>query len=94
MSQPDQSVCVQHILQTIINISQKKMKEYLIRAIYCVMLGHDIPFAYVHALTMTQDPKIYNKRTGIQVCLFMRITKNLYLKYRLLSRILVFARKS
>jgi hypothetical protein len=42
---------------------------------YCVMLGHDIPFAYVHALTMTQDPKIYNKRTGTEINKISRLLK-------------------
>lgn len=31
------------------------------------MLGHDVPFAYFHAIAMTQDPKIYNKRTGMHI---------------------------
>jgi AP-4 complex subunit epsilon-1 len=38
------------------------MKELLVRAIYCEMLGHEVPFAYVHALTMTQQTTLLEKR--------------------------------
>lgn len=49
-------------------ISPKKMKEYLIRAIYIEMLGHDAPFAHLYAVNLTQDKNILNKRVGYLAC--------------------------
>jgi len=43
---------------------QKKMREMLVRALYCEMLGYSVPFAYIHALNMTQKPKLIDKRVG------------------------------
>mmetsp|Transcript_19162 Transcript_19162/g.16450 ORF Transcript_19162/g.16450 Transcript_19162/m.16450 type:complete len:218 (-) Transcript_19162:2140-2793(-) len=40
------------------------MKEYLIRAIYIEMLGHDASFAYIHAVNLAQDKNIVVKRIG------------------------------
>jgi AP-4 complex subunit epsilon-1 len=45
-------------------VNAKKMKEYLIRAIYIEMLGHDANFAHLHAVNLTQDKNILNKRVG------------------------------
>lgn len=50
------------------NITNKKMKEYLMRAIYIEMLGHDAPFAHFHAVNLTQDKNIMNKRVGYLAC--------------------------
>ena len=44
--------------------SNKLMKEYLIRAIYIEMLGHDAPFVHFQAVNLTQDKSIINKRVG------------------------------
>jgi len=45
----------------------KRMKELLVRALYCEMLGQEVPFAYIHALTMTQQPRLLDKRVGYLV---------------------------
>lgn len=49
-------------------VNAKKMKEYLIRAIYIEMLGHDAPFSHLYAVNLTQDKNILNKRVGYLAC--------------------------
>ena len=43
-------------------------KEFLIRSIYLEMLGHDASFAHLHAVNLTQDKNILNKRVGYLAC--------------------------
>jgi AP-4 complex subunit epsilon-1 len=35
-------------------MSQKYMREYVVRLMYCEMLGHDVSWGYIHAINMTQ----------------------------------------
>ncbi|KAL7068070.1 adaptin family protein [Cryptosporidium serpentis] len=49
-------------------ISSSKLREYLIRAIYVEMLGHDASFAYIHAIKMTHDKNSLTKRVGYLAC--------------------------
>ena len=49
-------------------ITPRKMKEYLIRAIYIEMLGHEAPFAHLYSVNLTQDKNILNKRVGYLAC--------------------------
>jgi len=50
------------------NITPKKMKEYMIRAIYVEMLGHDASFAYIHAVKLTHEKSLLAKRIGYLTC--------------------------
>ena len=50
------------------NSAPKLRKEYLIRAIYLEMLGHDASFSYLFAVNLTQDKNIMNKRIGYLAC--------------------------
>ncbi|CAL1164201.1 unnamed protein product [Cladocopium goreaui] len=50
------------------NISAKKMKEYMIRAVYAEMLGHDASFAYIHAVKLTHEKNLFAKRIGYLTC--------------------------
>jgi hypothetical protein len=54
------------LLQQTINKPEnlKMMREFLIRGLYCEMLGHPVPFVYIHALNMTQSPRLLDKRVG------------------------------
>ena len=44
------------------------MKELIIRGLYVEMLGHDASFAHIHAVNLTGDKNILNKRTGYLAC--------------------------
>ena len=46
------------------SLAPKKMKELLIRAIYCEMLGHSAEFAHIHAINFTHQKSLLNKRIG------------------------------
>ena len=60
------------------NITEKKMRDLLIRAIYVEMLGHDASFAHIHALNLTQSKNILIKRVGYLACtLFLDETSDL-----------------
>ncbi|ETB59283.1 hypothetical protein YYC_03511 [Plasmodium yoelii 17X] len=50
------------------NATVKQIKEYLIRAIYIEMLGHDASFAYIHAVKLAHEKNILCKRTGYLSC--------------------------
>ena len=43
-------------------------REYLVRSLYLEMLGHDASFSYLHAVNLTQDKNILNKRVGYLAC--------------------------
>lgn len=43
---------------------QDGMREFLIRGLYCEMLGYPVPFVYIHALNMTQSQRLLDKRVG------------------------------
>eukprot|EP01102_Stenamoeba_stenopodia_P016901 TRINITY_DN5972_c0_g1_i1.p1 TRINITY_DN5972_c0_g1~~TRINITY_DN5972_c0_g1_i1.p1 ORF type:complete len:1192 (-),score=301.43 TRINITY_DN5972_c0_g1_i1:58-3633(-) len=44
--------------------SKGLLKELLVRLIYCEMLGHNAAFGYIHAVKMTQEQKVLDKRVG------------------------------
>ena len=43
---------------------QRQMKEYLVRLMYCEMLGHEAEFGYIHAVKLAQHASILEKRIG------------------------------
>lgn len=49
-------------------VPDKRMKEYLIKAIYIEMLGHDASFAHIQAINLTQSSNAMAKRIGYLTC--------------------------
>lgn len=45
-------------------VSKKKMKEYVIRAVYVELLGQDASFAYIKAVELCASSNIIQKRVG------------------------------
>ena len=43
---------------------QRQMREYLIRLIYCEMLGVECSWGYIHAVKLTQSAHPLDKRIG------------------------------
>lgn len=50
------------------NLSEKKLRELLIRAIYVEMLGHDASFSHIHAVNLTQSKSLLVKKIGYLAC--------------------------
>ncbi|XP_030828110.1 AP-4 complex subunit epsilon-1 isoform X3 [Strongylocentrotus purpuratus] len=62
------------------DVSLKKMKEFMVRLIYCEMLGQSANFAYIHAIKMAQQGVLLNKRVGyLGVSLFLHSQHELIL---------------
>lgn len=52
--------------------SAKQMREYLVRLIYCEMLGHDASIGYIEAIKFAQQSNLLYKRVGyLAVSLFL-----------------------
>ncbi|CAE8719855.1 unnamed protein product [Polarella glacialis] len=60
------AILKQHLSQPV--IAPRKMKEYMIRAVYAEMLGHDANFAYIHAVKLTHEKNLFAKRIGYLTC--------------------------
>ncbi|XP_003967796.2 AP-4 complex subunit epsilon-1 [Takifugu rubripes] len=60
--------------------SMRQMKELMVRAIYCEMLGYDASFAYIHAIKLAQQGTALEKRVGyLAVSLFLNESHELLL---------------
>ena len=54
------------------DITPRQMREYLVRLIYCEMLGLDCSWGYIHAVKFTQQGNTMDKRIGyLAVSLFL-----------------------
>ena len=45
-----------------------EMKEFLVRLIYCEMLGHDGSFGYIHAVQLSARDNLVQKKTAYLAC--------------------------
>ncbi|XP_064597579.1 AP-4 complex subunit epsilon-1-like [Liolophura sinensis] len=46
------------------DVSTSQVKDYMVRVIYCGMLGYDVNFACIHAVKLAQHGKLQEKRIG------------------------------
>ncbi|KAI2648581.1 AP-4 complex subunit epsilon-1 [Labeo rohita] len=54
------------------NTTMKQMREIMVRAMYCEMLGYDASFTYIHAIKLAQQGAVLEKRVGyLAVSLFL-----------------------
>ncbi|KAK2866882.1 hypothetical protein Q8A67_024999 [Cirrhinus molitorella] len=54
------------------NTTMKQMREIMVRAMYCEMLGYDATFTYIHAIKLAQQGSVLEKRVGyLAVSLFL-----------------------
>ncbi|KJE92386.1 epsilon-adaptin [Capsaspora owczarzaki ATCC 30864] len=54
------------------DVSPRVMREYLVRLIYCEMLGQEVPYGYIHAVKLAQSTSVFEKRVGyLAVSLFL-----------------------
>ncbi|XP_077424938.1 AP-4 complex subunit epsilon-1 [Vanacampus margaritifer] len=62
------------------NTSMRQMKELMVRAIYCEMLGYEASFCYIHAIKLAQQGTALEKRVGyLAVALFLNESHELLL---------------
>ena len=45
-------------------LEKDRLREYLIRLVYVEMLGHSAGFGHIHAVKMTCDTNLLNKKVG------------------------------
>eukprot|EP00756_Hemistasia_phaeocysticola_P009354 Hpha_TRINITY_DN14869_c0_g2::TRINITY_DN14869_c0_g2_i1::g.169539::m.169539/K12400/AP4E1; AP-4 complex subunit epsilon-1 len=46
------------------DIDRRQMKEYVVRLLYCEMLGHSAEFGYIHCVNLIASTDLLQKRTG------------------------------
>ncbi|KAI4903115.1 hypothetical protein NFI96_015692 [Prochilodus magdalenae] len=62
------------------NTTMRQMRELMVRAMYCEMLGYEADFAYIHAIKLAQQGTVLEKRVGyLAVSLFLNENHELLL---------------
>ncbi|KAK3526291.1 hypothetical protein QTP70_022699 [Hemibagrus guttatus] len=62
------------------NTTMRQMRELMVRAMYCEMLGYEASFAYIHAIKLAQQGTVLEKRVGyLAVSLFLNESHELLL---------------
>eukprot|EP00755_Sulcionema_specki_P022213 Sspe_Gene.75973::Locus_47470_Transcript_1_1_Confidence_1.000_Length_2855::g.75973::m.75973/K12400/AP4E1; AP-4 complex subunit epsilon-1 len=50
------------------DVDERQMKEYVVRLLYCEMLGHPAEFGYFHCVGLIASNDLLHKRTGYLAC--------------------------
>uniref|UniRef100_A0A8B9GRV1 AP-4 complex subunit epsilon n=1 Tax=Astyanax mexicanus TaxID=7994 RepID=A0A8B9GRV1_ASTMX len=62
------------------NTTMRQMRELMVRAMYCEMLGYEADFVYIHAIKLAQQGTVLEKRVGyLAVSLFLNESHELLL---------------
>ncbi|KAL7857667.1 hypothetical protein AOLI_G00177690 [Acnodon oligacanthus] len=62
------------------NTTMRQMRELMVRAMYCEMLGYEADFVYIHAIKLAQQGTVLEKRVGyLAVSLFLNENHELLL---------------
>ncbi|XP_053343985.1 AP-4 complex subunit epsilon-1 [Clarias gariepinus] len=62
------------------NTTMRQMRELMVRAMYCEMLGYEATFAHIHAIKLAQQGTVLEKRVGyLAVSLFLNESHELLL---------------
>ncbi|KAF5908276.1 AP-4 complex subunit epsilon-1, partial [Clarias magur] len=62
------------------NTTMRQMRELMVRAMYCEMLGYEASFAHIHAIKLAQQGTVLEKRVGyLAVSLFLNESHELLL---------------
>ena len=56
---------------------QSQTREYLVRLVYCSMLGYDVSFAYIHAIKLAQQGALLDKRAGERSMIYFDMRKEI-----------------
>lgn len=58
------------------------MKELMVRAIYCEMLGYEASFSYIHAIKLAQQGNVLEKRVGMLFFLLILMYEGTFLSLK------------
>ncbi|XP_024137515.1 AP-4 complex subunit epsilon-1 [Oryzias melastigma] len=85
-SKHEEEKLIQHELSSIKeqvsspNTTMRQMRELMVRAVYCEMLGYEASFSYIHAIKLAQQGNVLEKRVGyLAVSLFLNENHELLL---------------
>ncbi|XP_036432371.1 AP-4 complex subunit epsilon-1 isoform X2 [Colossoma macropomum] len=73
---------LRHLIRSITELTSKhrQMRELMVRAMYCEMLGYEADFVYIHAIKLAQQGTVLEKRVGyLAVSLFLNENHELLL---------------
>lgn len=57
-------------------VVQRQMRELMVRAVYCEMLGYEASFSYIHAIKLAQQGNVLEKRVGMWFSLMIHKYKH------------------
>lgn len=58
----EMSVLKQHMANR--KVTLRMMREFIVRVLYCEMLGHEASFGYINAIKLTSSRNLLEKKVG------------------------------